>query len=45
MGIFAFVLGGYTIGISEIMLLMLGFFVIFLIIRNLVVYNLKAQEK
>jgi len=41
----AFVISGFNIGISEIILVLLGFFVGFLIVRNLIVYRLRPKDR
>ncbi|WP_316812643.1 hypothetical protein [Pedobacter heparinus] len=41
----AFVISGYQIGPSEIMLVLFGFFVLFLIVRNIILYQLKPKDK
>jgi hypothetical protein len=40
----AFVIWGYQVGLSEIMLLLLAFFVMYLIVRNIILYQLKPRE-
>lgn len=45
MNTIAFMIAGYNIGLSEIMLIILGLFVLFLVVRNIILYQLKPQEK
>ncbi|WP_169304305.1 hypothetical protein [Pedobacter frigoris] len=41
----AMVIYGYQVGASEIMLVILGFFVLFLIARNIILYQLKSKDQ
>lgn len=41
----SFIVAGYNIGLSEIMLIVLGLFVLFLIIRNIILYQIRPQAK
>ncbi|ETZ21981.1 hypothetical protein N824_23960 [Pedobacter sp. V48] len=41
----AFVISGFNIGVSEIILVLLAFFVGFLIVRNLIVYRFRPKDK
>lgn len=41
----AVVISGYQVGLSEIILIILALFVVFLIARNIILYQLKPREK
>jgi len=41
----AFVISGYRVGLSEVMLIFIGLFVLFLIVRNIFLYQLKPGRK
>jgi hypothetical protein len=41
----AVVISGHQVGLSEIMLILLALFVVFLIARNIILYQLKPREK
>lgn len=41
----AFTVSGFNVGISEIMLVLLALFVVFLIGRNIALYQMKSRPK
>jgi len=41
----AVIIFGYQVGLSEVMLIFLALFVVFLIARNIILYRLRPKEK